>query len=468
MKSAQELRKAILKRDYDTIRRLAEYAHFPTEPTYKTPFQLAVELGYADVVELLAELVDVNWFDWRNKEAARMFREMRVELPLETPLHTAVKRCDKRMVEILLRHGADPNVLDEKGYAPIHYAERCDVQLVQMLLEHGAVHDQHIVSDNLEIIELLLKHGAKLPIDLHVLCKRPELLNHARYISEYEAVILADCAYHYIKHRVKTPKLLPYAVRHDDVETVKELLPHADVRALAAALREGPSRRMAALLVKRILELTPDEAKEMASMLDGRIDCDCPPHEALLQALLYYAAETDKIGLLKHLLTFATPPHDIICHATNKTAKILADRGAPLKIDCALLFKPGIFKHYVDADNLICAAVSRGEWKVVRDILSDIPSKCAKQLLCNAVVDAPEEIAIDIIKTALKSGISPNFDCGKGKTLLHVAAEFCRTKLVKLLLDHGADPLINPDITPVEVACNAARDLILSYLPSFS
>jgi ankyrin repeat protein len=56
-----------------------------------------------------------------------------------TPLHVAVMRNDKRMVDILLRHGANVNAQNLEGRTPLHDAAgRGESALVELLLEHGA------------------------------------------------------------------------------------------------------------------------------------------------------------------------------------------------------------------------------------------------------------------------------------------------------------------------------------------
>jgi ankyrin repeat protein len=64
------------------------------------------------------------------------------DVELVTPLHLACKDGDEEVVELLLKHGADPNFTNDYCYrhwTPLHYAclsERPEV--VKMLLEHGA------------------------------------------------------------------------------------------------------------------------------------------------------------------------------------------------------------------------------------------------------------------------------------------------------------------------------------------
>ena len=57
-----------------------------------------------------------------------------------TPLHRAAKRGHVDIVKLLLEHGANPNIQENKyGYTPLHVAvKNCHVDVVRVLLEHGA------------------------------------------------------------------------------------------------------------------------------------------------------------------------------------------------------------------------------------------------------------------------------------------------------------------------------------------
>jgi ankyrin repeat protein len=56
-----------------------------------------------------------------------------------TPLHIAAGRGYRTIVELLLRHGADPNAKDRNGNTPLHYVAHSYMSdLVCLLLSHGA------------------------------------------------------------------------------------------------------------------------------------------------------------------------------------------------------------------------------------------------------------------------------------------------------------------------------------------
>ena len=51
-------------------------------------------------------------------------------------MHAAVNDFYHAAVILLEQHGADPNIGDDQGYLPLHYAE--DARIIQLLLDHGA------------------------------------------------------------------------------------------------------------------------------------------------------------------------------------------------------------------------------------------------------------------------------------------------------------------------------------------
>jgi len=87
-----------------------------------------------------------------------------------TSLFIALSSGHPEVVEFLLEHGADPNIKNNDGSTPLHYAAD-NSKVVEVLLEHGAdlnIRDKygatplHDAAENghPEVVELLLEHGA--------------------------------------------------------------------------------------------------------------------------------------------------------------------------------------------------------------------------------------------------------------------------------------------------------------------
>ena len=91
----------------------------------------------------------------------------------DTALIYGIRDGKFRVAEFLLEAGADPNLADRRGFAPVHIAvARNEVKLVQRLLDHGAAINVRTYSDGKtplmiaaaagfeEMVEILLSRGA--------------------------------------------------------------------------------------------------------------------------------------------------------------------------------------------------------------------------------------------------------------------------------------------------------------------
>jgi len=116
----------------------------------------------------------------------------------DTPLFFAIYQNDSKLVKILLKYGANPNVIDRNGlYTPLSEAiSSNNMEIVKLLLKHGAnVNYQYKKCETalteatkgckkFELVKLLLKHGANPKImdtydkntitGLHRYCKEGE------------------------------------------------------------------------------------------------------------------------------------------------------------------------------------------------------------------------------------------------------------------------------------------------------
>lgn len=89
-----------------------------------------------------------------------------------TVLFEACKRRYKGLVRLLLEHGADPNILNDRGESPLYSCMfgTINIGIVRLLLDHNAnVNFQNhgvtalqvaILDKKLSVIELLLQRGA--------------------------------------------------------------------------------------------------------------------------------------------------------------------------------------------------------------------------------------------------------------------------------------------------------------------
>jgi len=110
--------KSALEQDHERVNQLS--------PDGFPPLGLATFFGHHDVVILLlAHHADPN-------------TQSRNQIQV-TPLHAAVDHKDQTLVEILLSHGANPNVPEFLGGTPLHTAAMGGADsIVRMLVLHGA------------------------------------------------------------------------------------------------------------------------------------------------------------------------------------------------------------------------------------------------------------------------------------------------------------------------------------------
>ncbi|GLR71299.1 ankyrin repeat domain-containing protein [Agaribacter marinus] len=136
-------------------------SHSTVAVEFSTPLHSAVSEGnLKKVVELLDLGINVE-------EPTKNKRK-------DTPLQYAVEWGHTDIIETLLKYGANPNMLNGIGYAPIHYAttrEYPDLKVLKLLMSYGGDANatatngttlllSAIQNENVNAISYLLKKGA--------------------------------------------------------------------------------------------------------------------------------------------------------------------------------------------------------------------------------------------------------------------------------------------------------------------
>ena len=98
------------------------------------PLGLACFFGHVDVAEYLVKAgAGINSRSNNRLKAA--------------PIQSAASRGHRKIVRMLLEHGADPNIREQGGYTPLHAAaQNGDDEMIRLLLYGGA--DLTIASNN--------------------------------------------------------------------------------------------------------------------------------------------------------------------------------------------------------------------------------------------------------------------------------------------------------------------------------
>ena len=99
-----------------------------------SPLGLACFFGHSDVAEYLVKAgASINSRSHNRLKAA--------------PIQSATARGHRKIVKLLLEHGADPNIREQGGYTPLHAAaQNGDDEIIRVLLFGGA--DLTIASNN--------------------------------------------------------------------------------------------------------------------------------------------------------------------------------------------------------------------------------------------------------------------------------------------------------------------------------
>jgi ankyrin repeat protein len=378
---------------------------------------------------------------------------------------------DAALVELLLKHGADPNARDAKGGTPLSYAADGCVEVVKMLLAAGAAPDA----------EAAAEAAGRCRFD--VLDLFPD-------VSTAAGVLLRGCGGGGVEYLCRRGVLHPLlcAAAADDAVAVEELLK----QGADPGVRD-PLGRTALHLAAELCR--PNAAKALlahgadpnARGADGRT----PLHVAararcadVAGLLLDHGADPNvvdrggwtplhlvdiHVDLLEILVSrgaypdVASPGGEaaIIKYAIDgyvDEVAVLLDHGAHPDVKDDFLRTPAFYAAEGGHVDVLYLLLDRGAEVTLREaaLIGDL--HLAEELLKQGADPNEQDISgrtplhyafwasegdwrcnVKVAELLLKHGADPNLRDKEGKTPLHYAARHCGYDAVALLLRHGAE-----------------------------
>jgi len=358
------------------------------------------------------------------------------DLDGDAPLHIAAEQCRADIAELLFRYGADPNARDAEGRTPLHRAadESC-ADVAELLLDHGAdpnVVDRggrtplHLVDIHVDLLEILLSRGAYPDV------ARPggeaAIIKYAMdgYVDEV-AVLLDHGAHPEVKDDfLRTPAF--YAAEGGHVDVLYLLLD----RGAKVTLRE------AALIGDVYLaeELLKQGADPNEQDISGRTPLHyafwAPEggwrcHVEVAELLLRHGAEAD-LEAFDEVPWFDTTDeeyyHGQRVLGQRGIMKLFAERGVLSMCykDCETPLHR-IYKH----------DYYKQPWLLEFGGDPNVRDRHGRTPLHHAAAEGRG------LEPLLEAGADPNARDKEGKTPLHYAVAHGHSDAVKLLLEYGAE-----------------------------
>uniref|UniRef100_A0A673BQV6 Ankyrin-1 n=1 Tax=Sphaeramia orbicularis TaxID=375764 RepID=A0A673BQV6_9TELE len=341
-----------------------------------------------------------------------------------TPLHIAAHYENLNVAQLLLNRGANVNFTPKNGITPLHIASRRgNVIMVRLLLDRGAQIDAktkdeltplHCAARNghVRIIEILLDHGA--PIQ----AKTKNGLSPIHMAAQGDHM---DCV----------KQLLQYNAEIDDI-TLDHLTP------LHVAAHCGHHRMAKVLLDKG--------AKPNSRALNGftplHIACK-KNHMRVMDLLLKHSASLEAVtesGL--------TPLHVASFMGHLNIVKILLQKGASpsasnVKVETPLHMASRA-GHFEVAEFLLeNAAPVDAKAKVMSPLMKNIHTQPFRAVKTDSDDQTPLHCASrmghkELVKLLLEHKANPNSTTTAGHTPLHIAAREGHVQTVRILLDMEA------------------------------
>jgi ankyrin repeat protein len=428
------LRIAITNDDVEMVQLLLAYGADPAlEDPAGTPLKTAVNFSRPKILELLLKAgADAKSFDI---------------------LRAASQEKDPRLAELLLDYGADINAVGNGSYTPLKAAVTYDcLELVKLLLARDA--DVHFKLENgstalmdatihsrAKILPLLLKAGAN-PKEFNVLCKA------AATGHDDIVMMLLDASADVNARGMYDTTPLKQATMYGHESTVKLLLSRgADVHAMTGDDGTG------SVLMDAVIHNKPQIAKIL-------LEAGADPNS---KHVLVKASETGQNDIVDALLDRGAdieavgrngerPLRQAVLGDRLETVKLLLHRGAQVNAQAGTSSSPIMTALFNTGTEILNVLIDAGA-----DIRPPVLHRAcerhalAAQLLVEKGADVnardgndmtPLQAAVrmgkeDVVHLLLDAGADVNA-VGHGGTALGEAAKFGRNAIVQLLLEKGA------------------------------
>ncbi|MHC4691635.1 MAG: ankyrin repeat domain-containing protein [Planctomycetota bacterium] len=406
-----------------------------------------------------------------------------------TPLHWAATRGHKRVAEILLANGADPNIdrtdahCDFAVGTPLHCAAfNGHVDIVRLLMANGAdinyktvigyswgtaLHEAARGGQN-EIVELLIVEGADVNAKTH---KGKTALHFARNGNTARVLITYGADVRIQDENGKSP--LDYAIRNSRADVVRELLENGVKPSLHSAAMLGRLETVLDLIAggadvnaRDMLKRTPlhlavtGEIAEVLIANGSDINCKNGGHSG---TPLMEAARAGRENIVEILLSNGadmnvhnrwglTAMHNAIRNGHKDIVEIFITRGFDVKVIGA---------------ELVFTAAAAGKCNVLpllHEHDAEIDTKAKNEY-------TPLHIAVfmghtDVVEWLIDKGADINTSIKYGTTPLHSAVERGRYTMVELLVSKGAacNATNKGGLTPLDLAEQKNREEIAALL----